>query len=89
VKELEMLDPAPFFDSLVEKQVSHVWRGHGSAIFVEFGELSTDLDRVNGKTNPSGELTLMIEWSWRIERTRSILCGSWSAEKNGMGFWKS
>ena len=27
-----------------------------------------------------GDLSLMIEWSWRIERPRSILGGSWSPE---------
>jgi hypothetical protein len=30
--------------------------------------------------NPRGEYSLMIEWSWRIESTTSILCGSWSEE---------
>jgi hypothetical protein len=30
--------------------------------------------------NPRGEFSLMIEWSWRVESTTSILCGSWSEE---------
>lgn len=34
--------------------------------------------------NPSGEMGLMIEWSWRIEGKRSILCGSWTDEQR----WK-
>jgi hypothetical protein len=34
--------------------------------------------------DPRGELGLMIQWSWRIENTVSILCGSWSEEQ----LWK-
>lgn len=29
---------------------------------------------------PEGEISLMIEWSWRIEDGLSIACGSWSEE---------
>jgi len=28
----------------------------------------------------------MIEWSWRIEKPRSILGGSWSSERKWLGF---
>ncbi|WHI44681.1 hypothetical protein ACJJIW_05465 [Microbulbifer sp. JMSA004] len=62
---------------LVELQgakVSYAWRGHGSAIFLELGEL-TQSKRGN---NPSGDQTIMIEWSWRLENKDSILLGSWS-----------
>lgn len=31
--------------------------------------------------NPKGEISLMIEWSWRIEKGNSIVCGSWSDEE--------
>ncbi|WP_126665459.1 hypothetical protein [Croceibacterium ferulae] len=61
--------------------VSHAWRGHGSAIFLEFGKLTPKL-REDGTTgNPDGELSLMIEWSWRIEEADYIACGSSSEEK--------
>ena len=72
-----------FFDSLIGKQISHVWRGHGSAIFLEFGVLTSSKRRSNLPSNPKGELSLMIEWSWRIEKPRSIMGGSWSDE----GLW--
>jgi hypothetical protein len=69
-----------FRDALIGLPLSHLWRGHGSAIFLEFGRL-TPMTRRSGKAgNPNGELGLMIEWSWRIENTTSILCGSWSEE---------
>ncbi|MFL5237724.1 MAG: hypothetical protein ACJ8EL_09000 [Rhizomicrobium sp.] len=57
-----------------------MWRGYGSAIFLEFGKLRP-MTRMDGKRgNPQGEMSLMVEWSWRIEGVRSILCGSWSDE---------
>jgi hypothetical protein len=71
---------SPFFDALIGKAVSHVWRGHGSAIFLEFGKLTLSTKKGKAPGQPVGELSLMIEWSWRIERPKSILGGSWSAE---------
>jgi hypothetical protein len=69
-----------FRDALIGLRLSHVWRGHGSAIFLEFGRLTPGTRRSGEAGNPSGELGLMIQWSWRIENTVSILCGSWSEE---------
>ena len=50
------------------KAVTRVWQGNGSAIFLEIGEL----------TDNKGELTVMIEWSWRVEKGQEIEFGSWS-----------
>lgn len=71
---------APFFEALTGKVVSHIWQGHGSAIFLEFGELTQSIRRDKTPGQPTGEITLMIEWSWRIERPKSVLGGSWSSE---------
>ncbi|TXN28458.1 hypothetical protein FV220_08560 [Methylobacterium sp. WL19] len=60
--------------------VAHVWRGHGSALFVELGALTSTTRRNGFPGQPEGEIGLMIEWSWRIEEGRSIACGSWSDE---------
>jgi hypothetical protein len=60
--------------------VSRAWRGHGSACFLEIGELH-DLQLPSGKVSAKGEFGVMIEWSWRIESSRSIVCGSWSTER--------
>lgn len=79
---------SPFFDALIGKLVSHVWRGHGSAIFIEFGELTTRNKEDKNTTQPFGELSLMIEWSWRIERPKSILGGSWTSERRWPGMFK-
>ena len=61
-------------------KVSRVWRGHGSAIFVEFGALTQTYRRDGSVGGESGEFGLMIEWDWRIEEGQSILCGSSSDE---------
>ena len=72
-----------FAAPLVGMPVSHSWRGHGSAIFLEFGQLSPSsrLRRDGSPCAPEGEMGLMIESGWRIEGRRSILCGSWSDEE--------
>ena len=60
--------------------VAHVWRGGGSALFVELGALTQQARQDGTPSEPAGEIELMIEWSWRIEDERSIVCGSWSDE---------
>ena len=73
--------PKAFTSGLRGKRVSHVWRGYGSALFLEFGKLA-ETRKLNGKRGqPVGEVTLMIEWSWRVENKTSILGGSWSNER--------
>jgi len=83
-----LVNPSPFINALIGKTASHIWRGHGSALFIEFGQL-TPRKRRNGEDgNPEGEITLMVEWSWRFERKYSILGGSWSSEKKWPGMFK-
>jgi hypothetical protein len=69
-----------FRDGLIGLPVSHLWRGYGSAIFLEFGRLTPRIRPSGEAGNPHGEFGLMIQWSWRIENMTSILCGSWSEE---------
>jgi hypothetical protein len=63
--------------------VSHVWRGYGSTLLVEFGALRPPtLTRKDGTPGePSGEIGLMIEADWRIEELCTIVCGSSSDEE--------
>ena len=76
--------PSAIFETyrstLVSQPLSALWRGHGSAIFLEFGRLSPKVKRDGSAANPQGDYTVIIEWSWRIENATSILCGSWSEE---------
>lgn len=83
-----MLIASPFIEVLKSKRVAHVWRGHGSAIFLEFGVLTERKRRDGTLGQPEGEITLMIEWSWRVERPRSILVGSWSSEHRWPSMFK-
>lgn len=68
---------------LVGLTVNHIWRGHGSAIFLEAGNLSPSMNlrRSGTPLEPQGELSVMIQWSWRVEGRRSILCGSWDDDE--------
>lgn len=75
--------------ALVARSLSSVWRGYGSAIFLEFGELSARVRRDGSIGNSRGEYTVMIEWSWRIENENSIVCGSWSDDQNWASILKS
>lgn len=61
--------------------VAHVWRGYGSALLLELGELTPSCRRDGSPAAPRGEIGLMIEWSWQIEDEQSVLCGSFSAEE--------
>ena len=84
-----MPKPSSILATLIGQTVSHVWRGHGSAIFVEFGKLTNSALLRNSATgHPRGEACLMIEWGWRIERPRSILGGAWSSERRWPGMFK-
>ena len=77
------------FDELIKPivglPISWVWRGYGSAIFLEIGELTSEKkkSRKDGKEwiSYTGQYGVMIEWSWRIERPKSIYFGSWSTVK--------
>jgi len=74
-----------FRDPMIGLPLSHLWQGAGSAIFLEFGRLTDRTRRDGTPGNPRGEFGLMIQWSWRIEDSTSILCGSWSEES----LWQS
>lgn len=67
---------------LVGLPVAHTWRGAGSAIFLELGALTreTRITRRGEHTSLRGQASLMLEWSWRVESSRTIRFGSWSTE---------
>ncbi len=69
-----------FAASLIGLPISHLWRGYGSALFIEFGKLHPVANLDGSSGHPEGEVSLGVEWSWRIEDRTSIRCGSWSEE---------
>lgn len=59
---------------LVGQSISHVWKGYGSALFLELGQLTPhDSDP---SLNPTGRWCISLEWDWRVESGRKILFGS-------------
>ena len=67
--------------SLSGQPISYLWRGYGSAIFIEFGDLTPRTNRDGSPGHPEGQVSLGVEWSWRIEDDACILSGSWSEEE--------
>jgi hypothetical protein len=63
--------------SVVGLPVNGIWRGAGTAIFLELGELSPPPPKGG---QPRGEASLMIEWTWRVEGKHSVAFGAWSTE---------
>ena len=71
------MDFIAFVKPIIELPVSHAWRGHGSTIFLELGQLQPGRTRKDGSIgNAKGEFTISIDPNWRIDGKRSILCGS-------------
>ena len=66
--------------TLSGKRISYLWRGYGSAVFIELGDLTPRTRRDGSQGHPEGQISLGVEWSWRIEDEKQILSGSWSAE---------
>ena len=72
----------PSLELITGMVISHVWFGHGSALFLELGSLSEGRERKDGSIgNPIGAITVMIDFNWRVERQRSILGGSHDSKK--------
>ena len=80
---LDEADFRAFTRPLVGMGLTHWWRGYGSAIFLNFGELHHSVWK-NGRLsrNPIGKMSLGIEWSWRVEGPKRIWCGSWSEDSS-------
>lgn len=70
--------------SLIGLPVSRTWRGYGTAIFFELGELSPrNYSRRDGTVHTSywGQATIDLEIGWRVERPRAIFFGSSSDDR--------
>ena len=70
---------------LIGLPVSVIWRGHGSAIFLELDVT----DPPDAKGRLTGRFSVMIEWSWRISSRTEILTGSWGEEETWPSHFKS
>lgn len=59
---------------LVGLTVSLPWKGYGSAIFLELGQLTPVVYKKS--QHEKGEACIEIEWNWRVEEGASVLYGS-------------
>jgi hypothetical protein len=57
---------------LAHMPVSAAWKGYGTTIFLELGNLSLE-DRRRG---PKGEVTIYVSWDWRVAKGSRVLFGS-------------
>jgi DUF3027 family protein len=62
-----------FVRPLVGLSVSLPWKGHGSAIFLELGQLAPLRP---GRHHEPGEACIFVEWDWRVEEGTAVLYGS-------------
>ncbi len=82
-----VISPNTFYEltrPIIGMPVSHVWRGYGSAIFLEIGQLTREIwRRKDGQKTLflAGQYGIMLEWSWRVEHPKSIYFGSWSTDR--------
>lgn len=68
---------------LIGLPISRTWRGYGTAIFFELGELAAhNRTRRDGSTSTTywGQATIDLEIGWRVERPRSVFFGSTSGD---------
>ncbi|MEY2482671.1 MAG: hypothetical protein QOK24_1199 [Verrucomicrobiota bacterium] len=65
------------FDALVRPligmSVSLPWKGYGSTIFLELGQLSP---LPGPQRHDRGEACIWVDWDWRIEEGAKVVCGS-------------
>lgn len=66
--------PPEFTAALVGLRVSRPWKGYGTAIFLELGELSEVRSLRGGSV--TGQACISIEWDWRLELGSSVVAGS-------------
>jgi len=59
---------------LIGMPVSRPWRGYGSAIFLEIGDLSCET--IGKRESSRGAACIAVEWGWRIENDHAVLVGS-------------
>jgi hypothetical protein len=59
---------------LVGLTVGLTWKGYGSAIFLELGQL-TPIESKR-RHHAAGEACISVEWDWRVEHDASVLYGS-------------
>jgi hypothetical protein len=71
-----------FCAPLVGLPVTHIWRGYGTALYLEFGDLHPRRLSDGSSGNPTGDWELLIASGWRIEGRGLALCDSESDDSH-------
>jgi hypothetical protein len=66
---------------LIGMPLTRSWRGYGSAVFLELGQLRRRPHVTRSGHSLKGCATVMVEWSWRVEGPRSVKFGTFSSER--------
>jgi hypothetical protein len=61
---------------LIGLVVSRPWKGYGSAIFFELGEVTSVSSPSGRRSRNVGEAGISVEWDWRVEDRTTVLYGS-------------
>ena len=75
---MDFSEATNFTADLIGERVSQVWRGAGTAIFLELGSI----EPARSGRGRGGSGCIGVEWSWRVERGASILGGSFSEDQD-------
>ena len=59
---------------LIGLTVSRPWKGYGSAVFFELGELTPSGQP--HRSHLAGAASIRVEWDWRVEAATTVLYGS-------------
>ena len=70
-----------YLQKCVNLPISDAWMGYGTAIFLELGKLYKRKDNRTYTLKGNGRISIMIEWSWRLESNKSIITGSFDTKK--------
>lgn len=62
-----------YTQELIGKPISLPWKGYGSAIFLELGQL---VPLRKGQNHNNGQACISIDWDWRLEKGTKVLFGS-------------
>ncbi len=69
IKDIEL-----YLEEINGLPVSLAWKGYGSMVFLELGQL--EKIQANGQIHENGEVCISVSWDWRFEQGTSVLFGS-------------
>lgn len=70
---------------IVDKKISRAWKGYGSALFLELGELHNELAWAKGgkpTTSATGEWTLSSEGAWKLVKSKRVVLDAQNASNS-------